>query len=296
MIFIADSGSTKCDAVFLNADGTEVCRLRTMGFNPYFHESDFISDQLGQLAEMKKYGNQTTHVFFYGAGCSSPALNEVIKQGLSPVFPNAEINVDHDLKACAYATYDGKPSISCILGTGSNSVFFDGTDIHEEVPAMAFILGDEGSGCYIGKNLITSYFYKTMPQDARKDFFDTYGLTKDEVIDRVYAKPHANVFLASLSHFAFKHKEESFFRDLVFEGFKSFLKIHVQCFPQAKDVKVNFVGSIAYHFEDILDCALEQLSLTKGHIVRRPLDGLIHFHMENLNLGSEVLKSNNGIN
>lgn len=279
MILIAESGSTKCDAVFLDDKGKEISRFRMMGFNPYFHSSSFISEKALLVEEIKKYRHETSHVFFYGAGCSSPRLNKIISDGLAPVFPVAEVLVDHDLKACAYSTYDGDPSISCILGTGSNSVYFDGVNIFEEVPALAFILGDEGSASFIGKKLISSFLYKKMPLDLAEDFFETYGLNKDIVIDKVYAQEFANVFLGSLSPFAHKHIKNPFIYNIVADGFRQFIETHVLCFPQAKNVEVNFVGSIAYHFQDILEDLLNSMDLKLGRVIRRPLDGLINYHL-----------------
>lgn len=288
MILIAESGSTKCDAVFLDKSGREVSRFRMMGFNPYFHNSSFISEQAALVEEIAKYRLETSHVFFYGAGCSTPRLNQIIKNGLDPVFPNAEILVDHDLKACAFATYEGKPSISCILGTGSNSVHFDGENISEVVPALAFILGDEGSASYIGKNLITNFLYQKMPQDLSEDFFKTYGLDKDIVIDKVYSKPHANVFLGSLAPFAHKHINHPFIYNIVSDGFQKFLETHVLCFPDARDLEVNFVGSIAYHFENVLMDLMGKMDLKLGRIIRRPLDGLINYHLTQLPNSNQV--------
>lgn len=282
MILIAESGSTKCDAVFLDNTGKELSRFRMMGFNPYFHSVEFISEQALLVEEIAKYRIETTHIFFYGAGCSSPGLNKIISTGLEPVFPNAEILVDHDLKACAYSTYIGDPSINCILGTGSNSVYFDGSNVSEEVPSLAFILGDEGSASFIGKKLISSFLYKKMPKDLADDFFNTYGLTKDAVIDRVYAKPNANVFLGSLAPFAHKHINKPFIYNIVSDGFRQFIEIHVLCFPQAKNVSVNFVGSVAYHFQVVLEELMNDMGLKMGQIIRRPLDGLINYHLTQL--------------
>lgn len=288
MILIAESGSTKCDAVFLDQSGKEISRFRMMGFNPYFHQSSFITEQALLVEEIAKYRIETSHVFFYGAGCSSPSLNQIISKGLGPVFPSAKILVDHDLKACAYATYNGEPSISCILGTGSNSVYFDGENISEEVPALAFILGDEGSASYIGKKLISSFLYKKMPSDLAEDFYASYGLDKDTVIDKVYAKPHANVFLGSLSPFAHKHIKNPFVRNIVADGFQQFLETHVLCYPNAAEVEVNFVGSIAYHFQDILEELMADLNLKLGRIIRRPLDGLINYHLTQLPNSNQI--------
>lgn len=278
MILIAESGSTKTDAVILDQAGEEVTRFCTMGFNPYFHQSGLIEKELRAVPEVAARGAGIRQVYFYGAGCSSPALNQVVRDGLQPVFSSAQIHVDHDLMASAYATYDGAPAITCILGTGSNSVFFDGRKIREEVPSLAFILGDEGSASYLGKQLITSYFYKKMPAAAARDFEQSYHLTKDEVINAVYARPHANVYLAGFAPFVGKHIQHPFFWEMVFSGFKKFLEVHVLCYPEARQVPVNFVGSVAFHFKDILQDALDHLDLSMGKVVQKPLEGLILYH------------------
>lgn len=278
MIYLAESGSTKCDSVFLTDDGKEVTRMSTMGFNPYFHSSDFINQKLSEEKTVQDLSQEVKQVFFYGAGCSTPAMNKIVSDGLEKTFPNAVVKVDHDLMACAYATYTGEPAISCILGTGSNSVFFDGTNIREEVPALAYILGDEGSAGYIGKQLLSSFLYRKMPAEALLDFEKTFALTKDDIIQNVYSKPHANVYLASFAPFAYKHIQHPFFWEVVFKGFKKFLEIHVLCYPEARKVPVHFVGSIAFHFSDILDEALQHLKLKKGNIIQKPVRGLIDYH------------------
>lgn len=282
MIYLAESGSTKCDAVFLSDDGTEIERINTMGFNPYFHDADLVEREMKKHERVQKYRDQVTRVYFFGAGCSSPKLNTKIEEGLRRVFENAKVEVDHDLVACAYATYSGEPAISCILGTGSNSVFFDGAKTREEVPALAFILGDEGSASYLGKRMVADYLYKRLPERAHRDFKDSYQLSKDDVVERVYNRPHANVWLAGFAPFASKHIDLPYFWDLVFTGFKTFLEIHVKCFPEHREVPVHFVGSIAYYFQDILDCALQDLNLRKGQLIQKPLDGLIEYHRKNV--------------
>lgn len=279
MIFIAESGSTKCDAVFLHEDGREACRLHTMGFNPYFHTSAFISTELAKAKEVTQYGKEVSKVFFYGAGCSSTELNSIVTLGLKHAFPNAHIIVDHDLKACAYATYKGIPAISCILGTGSNSVYFDGKQISEEVPALGYILGDEGSASYLGKKLLAAYLYKQLPAEIEADFKNTYQLSKDDIIQKVYKQPNPNVALASFAPFVSKHIEHPIIWEMVFTGFRLFLQTHALCYTNAREVPINFVGSIAYHFSEILQDAVAHLDLNMGAIIQKPLDGLINYHL-----------------
>jgi N-acetylglucosamine kinase-like BadF-type ATPase len=256
-----------------------------MGFNPYFHSAEVIHSELSKDPHLgAKVSEQIESVYFYGAGCSSPYLNKIVKQGLQQVFTRAEVSVDHDLLAAAYSTYRGVPEISCILGTGSNSVYFDGNKAHEEVPALAYVLGDEGSGSFLGKRLLSTYLYKKLPQDLAEDFILTYGLSKDDIIKRVYNEPNANVWLASLSKFYGKHPDHPWVREVVREGFRLFRDIHILCFENAKEVEVNFVGSVAYHFQDILKDVLEEVGLSFGYVLRRPLDGLVAYHIEYLNI------------
>lgn len=282
MIYIAESGSTKCDAVFLEEDGTEVSRIKTIGFNPYFHSAEFIDAELQKVEEIQKWGKQVSKAFFYGAGCSSPELNQKVVLGLSRHFPNAEIQVDHDLMASAYATYTGEPAISCILGTGSNTVFFDGKEITKGISGLGYILGDEGSASYIGKKIIASYLYETMPLKFRENFDTTYKISRDEIRQRVYEQPHANVFIGSFSPFAYKHLSDPFFYNLVYEGFKSFVDTQVMYFDQAKTVPIHFVGSIAHHFHEVLEKAISDSNLRMGQVVRRPIDGLIQYYFSNI--------------
>ncbi len=282
MIYIAESGSTKCDAVFLENDGVEIARIRTIGFNPYFHSSEFIEAELKKVQEIVEYGPKVEQVYFFGAGCSSPSLNQKVAKGLKGSFPNANIEVDHDLMACAYATYTGESAISCILGTGSNAVYFDGESITKGISGLGYILGDEGSASYIGKKVLSAYLYKQLPEGINCDFEETFKITPDEIRQRVYNMPHVNVFLGSFAPFAHKHIELPFFYNLVYEGFESFIKTQVKYFPQATEVPIHFVGSIAHHFQNVLEDVIRNLELNMGQIVRRPLDGLVQYYLGNI--------------
>ena len=170
MILIAESGSTKCDWVLLSRDGTEADRFSTTGFNPYFHNARSVAAHLCDLSWVQKLRRKVEMIFFYGAGCSTEPLKNEIKCGLAQVFVNAVVEVNHDLVAAAYSTYDGEPVIACIIGTGSNSCYFDGNSLREEMPAPGFILGDEASGSYLGKKLLSAFLYKQLPKKIEADF------------------------------------------------------------------------------------------------------------------------------
>lgn len=282
MILIADSGSTKCDWAIIEPSGEVKGRFKTMGLNPYFHDESIIENALlGVNGESSMFEN-ITHLFFYGAGSSSEKLCARMKGGLKRVFPNTEIVVDHDLLGAAYSTYDGKPGITAIIGTGSNSCFFDGEKLREEVPALAYILGDEASGSYFGKILLQEYFYKQLPNDIRAAFDAEYQLDHDQIVDRVYNKPNANVYLAGFMPFIGKFKDHPHVINWVVEGMRKFIQIHVKCFPEAENVPVHFVGSIGHYFSHCLEMVMADEGLILGGILRAPIDGLVDYHVKYL--------------
>lgn len=286
MVFIVESGSTKADWVLLSAQGEEVNRWNLMGFNPFFHSADLIEKALREASELASYADAVQQIWFYGAGCSSAALNAIVADGVSRVFPNARVRIDHDLHAAAFATYNGKPQVSCILGTGSNSCFFDGVKIREEVPALAYILGDEGSASFIGKRLVADYLYKQLPAELEADFVQTYQPKKEEIFASVYNKPHANVYLASYSRFAGAHANHPYIEAIVRDGFAKFLDIHVLCYEEARTgaAEINFVGSVAKTFEPLLVEEVKKRGLVYGRTQAKPVNQLIRYHLDVLRI------------
>jgi glucosamine kinase len=279
MILIADSGSTKCDWMLLNG-GQTVLECPTMGFNPYFHDAGTITGALRARADLMEYASGVEQVFFYGAGASSPELKAIVRTGLKEVFRNAKVHVGHDLDAAALATYSGVPHVACILGTGSNSCFFDGAAIYEEVPALAYILGDEGGGSYYGKRLLADFFYKRMPVHLAAQFGVRYNMNMKTMVEKVYTEPNANVYLASLSKFCSDYRKEPYILEMIREGMRKFLDIHVTCYANHKLVPVDFVGSIAYYFEDELRSVASEMGITVGVVVKKPIHGLVKYHQQ----------------
>lgn len=282
MIIIADSGSTKCDWMLIAPSGERLVEFSTMGFNPYFHTTSFVVEQLKLSQELTNIAGQVEHVFFYGAGSSSPELCRRIADALQQVFVKSSVKVDHDLVGAAFAVYDGEPCIAAILGTGSNSCFFDGQSVYEEVPALAYILGDEGSGSWLGKALLRAYFYKELPKTMKSDFEATFTLTKDDLVECVYNNPHANVWLAGFAPFVAKHREEQIVQQWVRDGMDQFVRYHIRCFKNFGTVKTHFVGSVAYHFQDLLREVCQQHKVQCGSILRRPIDSLADYHVKHL--------------
>ena len=282
MILIAESGSTKCDWVLLDQNGQEQSRFKTIGFNPYFKTSKVVTQTLAAADGLKDVASEINQVWFYGAGCSSQEKRNVIKLGLDNVFKNSTNHVGHDLEASAYALYRGKPVVACIIGTGSNSCFFDGKEVTEEVPSLAYVLGDEGSASFIGKALVKAFLYKQMPADLASDFNRTYKIDKDEVLENVYKKANPNLYLAGFGPFAGKHKDHPFILNVLKTGFKEFIEIHVACFADAKNAEISFVGSVADHYQNLLENCLQETGYTFGQVVAKPVDELIQYHINYL--------------
>ena len=279
MIFIIESGSTKSDWVLVD-DKSKQTFYKTIGFNPYFHSAELVSSEIKKNKEIIGHASSVKKIFFYGAGCSSEKMNNKIAKGIQSVFKDAEIFVEHDLLACAFATYEGEPGISCIIGTGSNSCHFDGVNLNEEVPALGYVLGDEGSGSYFGKFLLSSFLYHKLPSDLMKDFQDTYALTEADIVSGVYQKESPNVFIASFMPFVVKHKKHKFFNDVLVKGLQHFMEVHVCCYKDYLDTPVHFVGSLSVLLEDELRIAADNLGIEIRSVTAKPIQNLVDYHLK----------------
>ena len=274
MILVADSGSTKSDWILIDKDNNQY-NTYTMGFNPFFHSTELVEEKLNENELFKEKKDEVSEVYFYGAGCSSVSRNKIIEDGLRRVFTNALlILVDHDLTGAALATTEGEKGISCIIGTGSNSCYFDGIKTHEEVPALGYILGDEGSGSYFGKILLSEWLYHRMPEELSTKFEQEYNLTKEGIFEAVHHKPNPNVYLASFMPFVSANYSHPYLKDMMYQGLAKFINIHVWCYANFRDVPVHFVGSIAYYFKDVLEELARNHRFTVGKIEKRPIDPL----------------------
>jgi glucosamine kinase len=282
MILIAESGSTKTDWVLVN-ENHDISMFYTIGFNPFFHDDKIIAKHIHDNVSFYNACKNVKQIYFYGAGCSSEDLNLIIKNALSGVFQNAEISVEHDLLACALSTYEEEPSISCILGTGSNSCYFDGQNLIEEVPALGYVLGDEGSGSFFGKKLLSDYLYNRLPEQIKDDLECHFSINKATIFENVYMKPNANVYLASFMRFITNHKEHEYVSKMVEDGMDKFMKTHVCCYDNYKEVKTHFIGSISAIYEKELRLAAEKNNVIIGKIVRKPVNGLVDYHLRKLN-------------
>lgn len=278
MILIADGGSTKCDWILLDESGEIVFKTRTEGLNPAVFEISLLEKRVKKNEELTAYRDKIDIVHFYGAGCGTKKPTAMLKKVFEDFFVNAsEILVEEDMVAAVYAVTT-EPGIVCILGTGSNSCYFDGDEIKMTVDSLGYILMDEASGNYFGKRLIRDYYYKRMPQEVAEEFEKRFDLSSDTIKENLYKKPNPNTYLASFAEFIFTSERNGYFYKIITEGFQEFVETRVLCFPEAQNVPVHFIGSIAHFSEDIIRAAVWPYHLTVGNIVRRPIDGIIDYY------------------
>lgn len=277
MILVADSGSSKTDWL-LAIPGQEPLQFRTGGLNPYFlTEKEMIKVLQEQGADLAGHAAGVSEIYFFGAGCSSPDRHEIVSNALSHIFTKAYISVDSDLLGSAYATCGHDKGLCCVLGTGSNISFFDGQEVHAGKHGLGYILGDEGSGSWFGKALITDYLYGNMPGDVQTMFSEDYSVDKETVIVNVYQKPGGNFYLASFAKFIGKIRDSQYGQELLARGFLEFIETNIKSYPQYHRYKCNFVGSIAYVFSDELTRLCESNEIKVGKIIRQPIHDLMQF-------------------
>lgn len=278
MIAIVDGGSTKCDWVILENSGKISQKTESIGFNPNIINADLIPQEIEKNPHLFLIKNQLDYIYFYGSGCGTVENTLLVETQLQKVFPYAKVTVKEDLTAAAYAAYNGKPAIVCILGTGSNSCYFDGESIRRDLPSLGFLIGDEGSGSALGKHLVRRFFMKKLPQDLHQEFVETYHLTIEDAIKNMYHNPRANAYLAEFNKFVVQRKQHPYFQNMVFDEMKNFFEYQVLPYEEAREAEINFIGSIAYYYEDILRAAAAELNLTVGHIVQKPIESLVEYH------------------
>ncbi len=275
MIIVADSGSSKTDWMVYSP--TEIQSFSTQGINPYFLNAQDILKILSKNKGLGIIADKVKEVYFFGAGCSSPDKHETVSNGLSSFFTKAFVSVDHDLIGSAYATCGDQEGLACILGTGSNICYFDGYNLHSGNHGLGYVLGDEGAGTYFGRKVLVSYLYGTMPEDLRGSFASNFEVNKDIVINNIYQKPFPNSYLAAFSRFMINNKSHPFIQQMLKDGFQEFIDTNVKDYKMYKTIPCNFVGSIAFYYQDELRevCAKNQISV--GKIIQKPIEGIFEY-------------------
>ncbi len=277
MILIADSGSTKTDWCMAEK-GVAIKRIPTKGMNPFFQSEDEMVEEMKHSLLPELDGKRPEAVYFYGAGCAFDKV-EIVRRAISCVLSldMAAIEVNSDMLAAARSVCGHEAGIACILGTGSNSCFYNGKEIEANVSPLGFILGDEGSGAVLGKLFIGDLLKNQLPAGLKEKFLERYQLTPADIIDRVYRKPFPNRYLATLSPFISEHITIPEVRQLVKQSFKAFLVRNVMQYDY-QHYAVGFNGSVAWYYRDILEEALSETGLKMGIIIKAPMEGLLKYH------------------
>lgn len=286
MKLIADSGSTKTHWCLVD-EGKVVSEIFTDGINPFYQTALEIISLLENQLLPKLDKELVTDIYFYGAGCSFPEKKLLVSQALVRYFGNAMIEVQSDLLGAARGLFQRDAGVACIMGTGSNSCFYDGNEITQNVSPLGFILGDEGSGAVLGKLFVADCLKNQLPEWIRDKFLDEYELTPAIILDRVYKQPFPNRFLAKFTPFILEHIEEPAIFNLVFDSFDAFLVRNVLQYP-LEDMKVGFVGSIAHYFRDTLEIVASERSVEVSEVVQSPMEGLVKYHLPQAPKGVSV--------
>lgn len=276
-VLIADSGSTKAEWCLVN--GNKKKTIITQGLSPYFVTGLQVEQVLRESVFPKIKNNLPSSIHFYGTGCSNPANVKIIRNAVKAVFKEADVFVDHDLMGAAKALCGNEKGIACILGTGSNSCYYNGKKIVKNSPGLGYVLGDEGSGAYLGKKVLQYYLYNTFDPDLMDRFAAKYNnITPAEILDAVYKKPLPNRYLASFTMFLAENRGHYMIENIIEDGFNDFFFHHLYKYRESWTLPIHFTGSVAWVFKDVLKDMCRAYELQLGRVIKNPMEGLIKFH------------------
>lgn len=278
-ILIADSGSTKTQWCLIT-DGKKK-NISTQGISPYFLNDESLGKILREELAAKLKDAEVDEVFFYGTGCSNPANVSLVKRGLKKVFNKAKITVDHDLLGAAKALCGNEKGIACILGTGSNSCYYNGKKVVKNSPGLGFILGDEGSGTHLGKKVVQHFLYNTFDGDLMERFSAKYPETQSEILDNVYKNPLPNRYLAGFVNFLIENRGHFMIENIIEDSLNDFFFAHIYKYSESWTMPINFLGSVAFGFKDVIVQMCHDYELTPGKIIKDPMAELIKYHSSN---------------
>ena len=273
---IADSGATKTEWCLL--EGSKKTIFITQGMSPYFISGEQMKNILLQELIPQLHKTKIDKLYYYGTGCTNQQNVKIVKKAFQTIFPETDISVTHDLMAAAKALCGDEKGIACILGTGSNSGYYNGTKIVKNSPGLGYILGDEGSGAYLGKKVIQYYLYQTFDQDLRARFDAKFSSSSDEILNSVYKNPLPNRYLASFAIFLAENRGHYMIENIIEDGLNDFFFNHIDKYRESRTLPIHFVGSIAYGFKDVLSNLCNNYQLKLGHVIKNPIEGLAMYH------------------
>ena len=275
-ILIADSGSSKTEWVIIE-NGTHGKSVFSTGINPYFMSTSEILKSLS--TELKEFNPGFEKVYFYGTGCNSKVKEEIVLMALEEFTGCANIFTGSDLLGAARSLCHDKPGIACIMGTGSNSCYYNGEKIVSNIPPLGYILGDEGGGAVLGRKLVSGILKRQVPEDVRNSFLERYNLTTAEILDNVYTRPFPNRFLGQFARFLSENREIPELKSIIVSSFDEFITRNILQYPESHHLPVHFTGSIAFHFRDLLTSQVEKFGLKTGTVSLTPMSGLVQYHL-----------------
>lgn len=273
---IADSGSTKCEWCLINNGKKKT--ILTQGISPYFLDTNQIIELLQKELLPKLKNVEISNIYFYGTGLSNVNNVKIVNAALKKLFKGAKIEINHDLLAAARALCGNNKGIACILGTGSNSCYFNGKKIVKNSPGLGYVLGDEGSGAYLGKKVLQYYLYQTFDEDLLSRFEKQFNTNKTEILDAVYKKPLANRYLATFNNFLVDNRGHYMVENIIEDALNDFFFTHLPKYTESWTLPINFVGSVAHGYKDVLKELCNVYELELGIILKKPMEGLINFH------------------
>lgn len=282
MKLLVDGGSTKADWIAIDENGKVLFTTQTLGLNPEVLDKEEVIARLEDKFDISHNRTKAKNLYFYGAGCGTDRMKNYLAEVFQEYFPNATVAVYEDTYAAVYATTPkDEEAIVCILGTGSNCSYFDGKILHQKVQSLGYIAMDDGSGNRFGRHLIRGYYFNKMPKELAVEFEEEYNLDPDYIKANLYKEANPNAYLATFAKFIIKYKEKEFCKKIIYKELTKFVKNYIMQYENCKTVPVHFVGSIAFYLKDELTEILSKYDIKIGNVLRRPIDGLIAYHVLN---------------
>lgn len=279
MKLIVDSGSTKTDWIAIDNNGKKLFETQTLGLNPQVLSEYILEERIINNYEIYQSRKKISELFFYGAGCGTEPPKNLIKKVFKPIFENANILIKEDTYAAIYSCcIPGDKAIVSILGTGSNCSYFDGKNVHQKITSLGYILMDDASGNYFGRQLLRDCYFNKMPLNLQEKFKKEFELEAELIKDHLYKKPNPNTYLAKFAKFLVQNKDLKYSKKLIKKGFNLFIKNQIRQFDNHLEVPLHFVGSIGYYLQEDLKKSLDSKGLQCGKILKKPIDGLVAYH------------------
>lgn len=278
MIAVVYSGSNYAEWRLADKNRT-VASFKTNAINPYFDDQKQIISLLSKNINLIHHAEEIRHIYFFGAGASSPALKEVVHKSFSEFFKFGKIIVEHDIAAAAIACCKNTPGIVCICGSGSNAAWYDGKKVKPNNYGLGYILADEGSANWLGRQLLKGFMSKTLPEAIQKKFTRKYDFDRKSLLEKIYRQKHPALFLSSFTDFFMENREEPYVVQTVNKGFEQLMTTYLlPLHEQHPEALLYFAGSIAAGFQNNLKETASRFNLGIAEIIKDPINNLLTYY------------------